>query len=322
MSPAYRFMITAFATIIQFRLTFSALNPFTSPGLGFLPENVPNRNFIVGGNKSVEIARDLFERQTTCPSGEFQCSNVEDLCCYPDYPYCYSDGCCGTESGLYCGTDDTCSFCDAIIVTETFTITTASITLVTTTATEFDEPEEASDFTCLPITVTNSVNATLELDTDCALSYSPATGTASSSAPNTASASAFLFPSVATLKARDAMLQARQTGAGSCSSYVTSTDFLTITAGALTTSTVQEVVTTTQSKDEFSCPTLAFTNSIGDVLSLDDSCTLSFIPASTGPGSSASTSTKSKNAAPSLTHCSGVLLRWISALAVITVLRF
>jgi hypothetical protein len=70
MSPAYRFMITAFATIIQFRLTFSALNPFTSPGLGFLPENVPNRNFIVGGNKSVEIARDVFERQTTCPSGE------------------------------------------------------------------------------------------------------------------------------------------------------------------------------------------------------------------------------------------------------------
>jgi hypothetical protein len=80
MSPAYRFMITAFATIIQFRLTFSALNPFTSPGLGFLPENVPNRNFIVGGNKSVEIARDVFERQTTCPSGECEFQLAKQHC--------------------------------------------------------------------------------------------------------------------------------------------------------------------------------------------------------------------------------------------------
>ena len=241
------------------------------------------------------------------PNGQWCYIPGELICCSfgncdEGYTCCGSDSCC--SSYQYCGGDGVCSLCSAETVTETFTMTTPSIALVTTTVTEFEEPEEASDFSCFPITITNSENGTLEIDTDCALSYNPPP-TSTSTSPT------------ASITAREAMLQARQSGVGSCSSYVTNTEFLTVTAAAVTTSTIEQVITTTQSSDEFSCPTLAVTNSAGDVLNIDASCELSFSPASTSP--SASTSTTSRNVAPA-SRSPGFLLRSVFTIGIVIVL--
>jgi hypothetical protein len=135
------------------------------------------------------------------------------------------------------------------------------------TDTEIEEPEEASDFTCIPITATNSKNATLELDTDCALSYSPPSTTATTS--STAAPAAVI---------RNALLWERQV---SCTPFETDTEFVTLTNTVTSYSTVTETITTSPPESEFSCPTMAVTNAVGDVLSLDDSCSLEFSPAST-----------------------------------------
>ena len=77
---------------------------------------------------------------------------------------------------------------------------------------------------------------------------------------------------------RNALLWERQV---SCTPFETNTEVVTLTSTVTSDSTMTETVTTSPSESEFSCPTMAVTNTAGDVLSLDDSCSLEFSPAST-----------------------------------------
>ena len=200
-------------------------------------------------------------------------------------------------------------------VTNTATANYQSTKLFTTTVTEFVEPSQASGFSCHPLTITNSEGATLKLESNCALSYGPPPS--STSAASTAAAAV----------ARDAKLWERQT-ASQCSSYLTTYEFVTVSASVITTSTVTLTITVTQSNAKFSCPTLAVTNSVGDVLSLDASCGLAFVPASstssggTGSTNSASTAaaTSSKSSGTSTIHYSWPVVRWISVVVVVAFL--
>jgi hypothetical protein len=66
---------------------------------------------------------------------------------------------------------------------------------------------------------------------------------------------------------------ARQTS--SC----TGTSVLTFTEISMSVNTI--TTTITQAEPKFSCPTLAVTNTVGAVLSLDGSCSLAYSPATT-----------------------------------------
>jgi len=133
---------------------------------------------------------------------------------------------------------------------------------VIVTVTEVSEPEEAPEFTCPPLTVTNSANATLELDTDCQLMFIPPSTTAKPAK----------YP--ATIAQPTHLITPR---AAPCVGSETETITVTITSA----STVLTTITTTESEEpeDFSCPPMAVTNPGGDVLSLDESCSLEFSPA-------------------------------------------
>ncbi|KAK1763641.1 hypothetical protein QBC33DRAFT_548861 [Phialemonium atrogriseum] len=252
--------------------------------------------------------------------GYLPCPNIPDSCCPAGYN-CFSEGCCvGTPAGFepcpdsqwcyrpgldiccpngscltdytccdnqccksiaYCGSDGWCSACPPVTRTEVITTISTTLQVVQVTVTKLEEPEEASDFSCIPVTVTNSDNAIWALDADCALSYSPPTTTSTSSE---AGADAAVV--------RNPILRERQF---SCTPFATETEFVTLTSISTLKSTVMRTVSTTLSESEFSCPTMAFTNA-GGVLSLDASCGLAFslalpssssaIAGSNSPGSS------------------------------------
>lgn len=183
---------------------------------------------------------------------------------------------------------------------ETTTITLVEATRVTVT--EFEEPEEATEFSCPPVTETNSEGATLQLGTDCGLSYSPPSA-------SVISISAVLGPGVNSLTgqlptpgfARRTALLERQFS--SCLAFASST----LTSTEMSTST--ETVTTTikQSDDGFTCVPFAVTNTVGAVLSLDESCSLEFSPATT---TSTASSGSQKSAGVSI-HSHEVNTWWI-----------
>jgi hypothetical protein len=236
-----------------------------------------------------------------CPLGNECCSDgycydsTTEICCQngncQDDTTCCTYQCCTDIA--YCGDDGYCSACP-LIATETATASSESIVVVTSTVTitQASESEEAEDFTCFPLTVTNSVNATLELDTDCTLSYIP---------PSTTS------PAV---KARTAGLHVEKEGGGegggavlrprqtySCIPITTEVTTTTLVNTITSSTTLSITVFEAPEDDGFSCPTMAVTNQAGDVLSLDESCSLEY---SAAPPTTSSTTSNSPTPAGSV----------------------
>jgi hypothetical protein len=217
-----------------------------------------------------------------CPLGNECCSDgfcydaTTEICCQngncEDGTTCCTNECCTDIA--YCGDDGYCSACP-LVATETATASSESIVLVTTTVTitQISESEEAPDFTCFPLTVTNSVNATLELDTDCSLSYSPP----STTNPAVKARSAGEYEEGGGGGGR-AVLRPRQVY--SCIPITTEVTTTTL-VNTITSSTTSSItVFESPEADGFSCPTMAVTNQAGDVLSLDESCSLEYSAAS------------------------------------------
>ena len=228
--------------------------------------------------------------------------------------------CCGAFCCFaweYCGSDGSCTDCPDATVTQTTTIFDVSVAVATATATQLSVPYEAyGKFSCPPFTTANSQGATLELDTTCVLSYTPPPGTMSAAMTATSSIAA------AVAVARDEMLLGRQAAPSSCSPYQVWTDIVPILSVSATT-TETETTTITTTVEGFSCPTMAITNTYGNVLSLVSSCSLEFFltaPASTSTsgsrvagetsaGASSGSSGGEKSSATSSYTC-GLSARW------------
>jgi hypothetical protein len=189
--------------------------------------------------------------------------------------------CCGAFCCFaweYCGSDGSCTDCPDATVTQTTTTYGVWVSVVTVTAAQLSMPGEAyGQFSCPPFTATNSRGATLELDPACVLSYIPPPGNTSAAITTTGIAAEVAV-------ARDEVLLGRQTAPSSCLPFLTWTD--TVTISSLSTTTETETATITTSAEGFSCPTMAITNTYGNVLSLISSCSLEFFLSA-----SASTST-------------------------------
>ncbi|EYB25060.1 hypothetical protein FG05_07997 [Fusarium graminearum] len=127
-------------------------------------------------------------------------------------------------------------------------------------------------FTCVPMTATNDVGATLELDDGCVLHYEPPGATTTE---NNAARLRREAPTAPVIGHAGGLL-ARQ---ASC------TPSTTLTRTIWETETVTETGTRTVivQGDEatFSCPEMEVTNDVGDTLALDGECVLSFSPAET-----------------------------------------
>lgn len=136
------------------------------------------------------------------------------------------------------------------------------------------EPDtgNAPEFTCVPMTATNDVGATLELDDGCVLHYEPPGATTTE---NNAARLRREAPTAPVIGHAGGLL-ARQ---ASC------TPSTTLTRTIWETETVTETGTRTVivQGDEatFSCPEMEVTNDVGDTLALDGECVLSFSPAET-----------------------------------------
>ncbi|KAL2017481.1 hypothetical protein VTK56DRAFT_2077 [Thermocarpiscus australiensis] len=187
---------------------------------------------------------------------------------------CCGDNCCTDFE--YCGADNACTSCPAETVTKTAVLTSTTTLATQKTITEIEPPEEASDFSCVPLTVTNEQGAELELGTDCALEYSPpdpttSDSTSSSTPPTTTTAAA-----AAAAAAGGTIPQRR--AAPSCTPLETSTEtaFSTSTVTRRTTTTQTVTATTREGEPQlsFSCPPMEATNAAGDVLALDEDCSL------------------------------------------------
>ncbi|KAI5459429.1 hypothetical protein BGZ63DRAFT_406721 [Mariannaea sp. PMI_226] len=159
------------------------------------------------------------------------------------------------------------------------------------------------------MTASNSENGTLVLGTDCGLSYEPAETTSSEVSEST------------TLDADSLHLLARQ---ASCKAPYTTTSTTTLTEKFTSTTTTTATITEAPSDYEFSCPEMEVTNSVGDVLSLDEDCALGLSlasPSTTKSGSSsestraASSSDKDNSAAnlmPSFFGSLPLLIAWVT----------
>ncbi|EKJ77505.1 hypothetical protein FPSE_02378 [Fusarium pseudograminearum CS3096] len=125
-------------------------------------------------------------------------------------------------------------------------------------------------FTCVPMTATNDIGATLELDDGCVLHYEPPGATTTE---NNAARLRREVPTAPVIGNAGGLL-ARQ---ASC------TPSTTLTRTIWETETVTETGTRTVivQGDEatFSCPEMEVTNDVGDTLALDGECVLSFSPA-------------------------------------------
>lgn len=132
------------------------------------------------------------------------------------------------------------------------------------------EPDtgNAPEFSCVPMTATNDVGATLELDTGCVLHYE---------APEETSTGGRARRDIEAPTAAVAVnrgLLARQAG---CTASTTYTD--TIWKTEVYTETGTRTVTVAGDDATFSCPEMEVTNDVGDTLALDGECVLSFSPA-------------------------------------------
>ncbi|KAH7186182.1 uncharacterized protein B0J16DRAFT_356217 [Fusarium flagelliforme] len=132
------------------------------------------------------------------------------------------------------------------------------------------EPDtgNAPEFSCVPMTATNDVGATLELDTGCVLHYE---------APEETSTGGRARRDIEAPTAAVAVnrgLLARQAG---CTASTTYTD--TVWKTEVYTETGTRTVTVAGDDATFSCPEMEVTNDVGDTLALDGECVLSFSPA-------------------------------------------
>lgn len=203
-----------------------------------------------------------------CPKGQKPCGARN---CYdPTLKKCCNNGgacdkdltCCGKEC---CSRYATCradGYCEGnkCTVTSTYSTTRYATQIKTVTKiTEPEEEEEAPEFTCPPLTVTNQEGDTLELGDDCGLTLNPATEDLTATASETNSP---------TLKARAPQAD------DNC--LYTTTDVVTYSKITVTTKTT--TVTREEPTAAFSCPPLSVTNAAGDELSLDEECKLGFSP--------------------------------------------
>lgn len=133
------------------------------------------------------------------------------------------------------------------------------------------EPDtgNAPEFSCVPMTATNDVGATLELDTGCVLHYEPPgeTSTGGRARRDVEAPTAAPAPIDRGLLARQA----------SCNPSTTYTS--TIWKTEVYTRTGTQTVTVAGEDATFSCPEMEVTNDVGDTLALDEECVLSFSPA-------------------------------------------
>ncbi|KAF0640847.1 hypothetical protein FPSE5266_02378 [Fusarium pseudograminearum] len=154
----------------------------------------------------------------------------------------------------------------------TSTDTTTRTVMKTVRVTTDIEPDtgNAPEFTCVPMTATNDIGATLELDDGCVLHYEPPGATTTE---NNAARLRREVPTAPVIGNAGGLL-ARQ---ASC------TPSTTLTRTIWETETVTETGTRTVivQGDEatFSCPEMEVTNDVGDTLALDGECVLSFSPA-------------------------------------------
>ncbi|KAH8667253.1 hypothetical protein BGZ61DRAFT_483938 [Ilyonectria robusta] len=196
-----------------------------------------------------------------CKSGLVPCGDTK---CYdPDTQTCCGNGagacqkgttCCGSKCCkdiAYCGSNDICSACPDETKTVTSTQTTTDVVVKTNTITEVPK-DEPTGFSCVPITVTNTDEETLILGTDCGLTYEP--------------------PSTTSTDDGSLRLRARQIN---CKAPATRTTTVIVTKGVTTRTTT--TITTTKAASElgFSCPPMEATNDAGDVLALDEDCSMS-----------------------------------------------
>ncbi|KAI9147568.1 hypothetical protein HJFPF1_12594 [Paramyrothecium foliicola] len=164
---------------------------------------------------------------------------------------------CGSEAG-------SCEECPVPTRTLTTTTTSTSTSTITSTVTEVgEEGGSYPDFTCLPVTVTNSDGAILELGEDCNFSFQPPSGPGSVETSTTASEADEAAPTGAALRLRQ-----------NCNPTRTATTTVTTTVPVTTRSTTTTTVTVAPSEEGFSCPEMVVTNTLGDELSLNDDCSL------------------------------------------------
>jgi hypothetical protein len=169
-------------------------------------------------------------------------------------------------------------------VTTTIRRTTTSTIVVTTTKVEEPE-EELPEFSCIPMSVTNSVGAVLELGDDCGLEYDPPSdngGTATTSSGGSTRTAE--VEGRQALHPAEVMMLPRETV---CTPYTTVSTTVTSTIPATTSTTTTTTVTIEPSEEGFSCPAMSVTNAAGDELALNDKCELEFTPAQPTTTSSA-----------------------------------
>jgi hypothetical protein len=160
------------------------------------------------------------------------------------------------------------------VPTTTRTVTRTSYTtrISTTTLEVLDEQEaedEASEFECVAMEVTNVDGAVLALGEDCLFTYEPAPPISDDAGGASTTAARFEGSASAVLRARQA----------SCTPYMTYTATVTTTIVTTIQSTRTQTRTVDPTEEGFSCPEMAVTNAAGDELSLDEDCVLEFVPA-------------------------------------------
>ncbi|CAG7558775.1 unnamed protein product [Fusarium equiseti] len=232
---------------------------------------------------------------THCPKGATCCTgpgtvwacDKGDECCAtrgcanPATEKCCKNGgcekgttCCENEccrSSGYCGSDGYCKACPVPTSTITSTYAFTTTAMKTVRVTDDIEPDtgNAPEFSCVPMTATNDVGATLELDTGCVLHYEPPgeTSTGGRARRDIEAPTAAPVPIDRGLLARQA----------SCNPSTTYTS--TIWKTEVYTRTGTQTVTVAGEDATFSCPEMEVTNDVGDTLALDEECVLSFSPA-------------------------------------------
>ncbi|RBR18131.1 uncharacterized protein FIESC28_06197 [Fusarium coffeatum] len=183
---------------------------------------------------------------------------------------CCENECC--RSSGYCGSDGYCKACPVPTrtITSTYAFTTTAMRTVRVTDDIEPDTGNAPEFSCVPMTATNDVGATLELDSGCVLHYEPPGETSTGGR-----ARRDIEAPTATAPAPvDRGLLARQ---ASCNPSTTYTS--TIWKTELYTRTGTQTVTVAGEDATFSCPEMEVTNDVGDTLALDEECVLSFSPA-------------------------------------------
>ncbi|KAH6665311.1 hypothetical protein F5X68DRAFT_279523 [Plectosphaerella plurivora] len=213
------------------------------------------------------------DASSTCCQGGFCRTSSEQCCangsCALDTTCCEKQCC---KSIGFCGSDGLCEPCPAATRTRSEEAT-VTVTRYHRRVRGGPDTKAAPPFSCLPITATNEVGATLELGDDCKLEYAPP-----EEEPTSTEGVAARGLSAPTAAPR---LQARQ---GNCVPWTTMIEYTTstTTTTAWATTTAEEGSGANgrpQGNVEFSCPEMEVTNALGDTLAMDETCGLEFTAA-------------------------------------------